>query len=127
MIQTATRTGQPDTPTPKILTMEIPRSDPTREWTRPDGPVNTLIAESFSRDRPIRRVVTQRVGVEHDPVYTVIGSGQQVTVAFTEFIDHVRTVTATHQRNCRCPEGAIDVERSLKINVAVLCRRALDF
>ena len=33
MIQTATRTGQPDTPTPKILIMEIPRSDPTREWT----------------------------------------------------------------------------------------------
>ena len=75
MIQTATRTGQPDTPTPKILIMEIPRSDPTREWT---PRLHAMIGEHLGEDEEEPTVV---VGIETERgpwVQALIAAGYQI-------------------------------------------------
>jgi len=42
------------------------------------------------------RVVTQReIRVEHDPVHTIVGTGQQIPVAFAELVNHRRTLRVT--------------------------------
>jgi hypothetical protein len=41
---------------------------------------------------PARVVPEREVGVEHDPVHTVVAAGQQIAVPLTEVIGHPRTV-----------------------------------
>jgi hypothetical protein len=54
------------------------------------------------------RVVPQRVvGVEHDPVHTVIGAGQKIPVPLAELIDHARTVTAAPTATDTAPKGPL--------------------
>ena len=66
---------------------------------------------------PARTVAQRVVGVQDDPVHTVVGTGQQIVVPCTEPIDGHQTRVSSPLRFASCPEGAIDVGRSPKIKL----------
>src|SRR5262249_6868681 len=65
------------------------------------------------------RVMPQReVGVEHDPVHTIVGTGQQIPIALAELVRHRGTLRAPAPTTITppasaAPPGAIPSERSL--------------
>ena len=71
---------------------------------------------------PARAVPHRVVGVEHDPVHTVIRAGQQIPVPLAEVIGHPPTVGRPTHRDQSCPEGATRSGRSPGTGVVTLGR-----
>ncbi len=74
--------------------------------------ITVIVQPAPPRPEPARVVPQREVRVEHDPVHTVIRAGQQLPVAFGEFIDHPRTVGSPTTGDQSCPEGATRSGRS---------------
>ena len=60
--------------------------------------VALLVPAPPPEPEPARTVPQRVVGVEHDPIHTVIRAGQQIGVPLTEIIDHLRNVKTTCHR-----------------------------
>src|ERR1019366_6854386 len=67
--------------------------------------VAVLVPATPPHPKPARVGSQRVVGVEHDPVHSVVAAGQQVTVTFTEFISHLQTVRRPAPVTRTAPKG----------------------
>lgn len=78
--------------------------------------VAVVVPASPPHPEPARIVPESEVGVDHDPVHTVIAAGHQLGIAGAQLI-HPPTVRRPSVRDQSCPEGATDAGRSPGIGV----------
>src|SRR5664280_1511560 len=70
---------------------------------------------------PARAVAHRVVGIQHDPVHAVVGTGQKIPIPRTEPIGGGHeTRVSSPPGFANCPEGATDVGRSPKIRIEIL-------
>ena len=108
------------------LVRRAPGLDPTGEPARHPHQmvvVQLLVAAVVQlpppHPEPARRVPHRVVGVQHDPIHTVIRTGQQIPVPCAEVVGHPPTVGRPTSRDQSCPEGATRSGRSPGTGVAL--------